>query len=211
MVDGSLQEQLGLTLGSHRVECLDLVLGKNRRGSAPAPHLRAWRACADDQNADDQHHRQQEQTRVSSACTGHALQEEGHEHGRREQGTGGKKQARARDVKDRIAEEPQRQHGLGRPLLLQYEGAEQDQPGDSQAEDLWRTPGVQLTTPHGDQQERHDRRHQQRRAQVVDRAPHRLDRQIEDGADDEQRDHPDGQVDVEDPAPGEVVDEESAE
>jgi len=70
-----------------------------------------------------------------------------------------------------------------------------------------------LAAPDRDQQERHHGRHQQRRAQVVDldRARRRLDGQAQDGADDEQRDRPDGQVDVEDPAPGEVVDEEAAE
>ena len=56
-----------------------------------------------------------------------------------------------------------------------------------------------------------DRGAQERDARVVDGVLGSIDRYVQDGRDDEEGDDPDREVDVEDPAPGEVLGEQPAE
>ena len=80
-----------------------------------------------------------------------------------------------------------------------------------QHDHLGREPGVRRAAEAREQHDRRQRGREQRRAEIVDPVGDGRRLAVEHGGDHEQGHRPDRQVDVEDPAPAQVVDEEAAE
>ncbi len=80
---------------------------------------------------------------------------------------------------------------------------------DDETEDDPRTPSVGLTAPQGDEEKRTDGGDQDGRSRVVDGVGPPGQRQPQDGTGDDEGQDADGDVDVEDPAPRQMVDEEA--
>ena len=95
-------------------------------------------------------------------------------------------------------------------MLGDEEQREQHEAGREQDELLRRGPRVRVPTQAGEQDHRRQPAGEQRDPEPVDLVPHLVHAGVEDRADHPERDRADRQVDVEDPAPGEVVDEEAA-
>lgn len=108
-------------------------------------------------------------------------------------------------------EQLERQHGFGRLAFHEDEGDEQDGAEHGQADDLGRAPGPGGAAEGGDEHEAGGDGGDEEGAEVVDGVLRGPRRDAESGGDHGERDEPDGEVDVEDPAPGQVVDEQSAE
>ena len=109
------------------------------------------------------------------------------------------------------AEEAQIDDRLRGAALLQHEGQDGNETADDEADDCRRRPRVFVPTPHRDQQQHRDTGHQQGRAEPVDSAllvPHG---DVQNGAEHDEGGDAQGQVDVEDPTPGEVFGEQAAE
>ena len=116
-----------------------------------------------------------------------------------------------RDVEDPRAEQRERDDRLGCATLLPDERAEQHDAGDAEAQDHRRSPGVLRAAPGREQDQGADAAAEQSRSEIVDAVTGLGRVQVELEDDDQDREHADREVDVEDPAPGDLVDEEAAE
>ena len=117
----------------------------------------------------------------------------------------------ADDDVHRLGEQAQRHDRLGGALLLDDERGEQCDAGGAEAEDLGRVPRVLAPAPRGDEQDAGQRAGEQRGAGDVDAHLRALERDVQRRDDQAQRGGADRQVDVEDPAPRQVVGEDAAE
>ena len=118
---------------------------------------------------------------------------------------------RAGDAEDAIAEDLQRQDRLGGPRLDEDERGEQDETAHDHHEQLRRTPGIGRAAEARVEHDRREAARQEGCAEVVDLVARPVRARLEGGRDHRERDQADRQVDVEDPAPGQVVDEEPTE
>jgi hypothetical protein len=116
-----------------------------------------------------------------------------------------------RDAEDAVAEDLQRQDRLSSPRFYEHECGERDDARRDQGDHLHRAPGVGGATEARVQHDRRETACEEGRAEVVDLVLDLVGASVEGGSDHGERDQPDRDVDVEDPAPGEVVDEEAAE
>jgi hypothetical protein len=109
------------------------------------------------------------------------------------------------------SEQPHRQDRLGGALLPDDEGDQQRRRCCEEADDRAGAPRVLVAAPHEGEQEGGDAGHEQHGARVVDAVLTSSEGQTQHRGRDDERDDADGDVDVEDPPPAEVVDEEAAE
>ena len=187
--------------------------GERQPADGPAP---VASGAADDPAGPDRsgHHArregQEQQPRVHRRDAGHHLQVERQEDYAAEQAAPGKEAERRADREDRVAEQAQRKDRLGDPRFPCHEGAEQHAPAGDQTDDDRRRPRILGAAPDQRQQQAAHARHQQERTLHVDamRAPDQ--RQVQDAGGDGKRHRADRQVDQKDPAPRQVVDDESA-
>ena len=117
----------------------------------------------------------------------------------------------AGDAEDAVAEDLQRQDRLSSPRLHEHKRDEHDDGGHDQDDQLRRAPGVGGAAEARVEDDPRKTAGKQDSAEVVDRVLGPVGASLEGGADHGERDEADRKVDVEDPAPGEVVDEEPAE
>jgi hypothetical protein len=117
----------------------------------------------------------------------------------------------AGDAEDAVAEDLERQDRLSSPRLHEHERREQGDAPHDQSDHLRRPPGVGGAAEARVEDDRRETAREQSRAEVVDLVPGLVGASLERGRDHGERDQPDRDVDVEDPAPGQVVDEETAE
>ena len=110
-----------------------------------------------------------------------------------------------------VAEERQGQDRLGRTELHQHEERQQHEARDDQSDDLRRAPRPGRAAEAREQDDGAERSREQRGTEIVDRVAPLHGARMERGRDHAERHRADRQVDVEDPAPGEMVDEEAAE
>ena len=172
-------------------------------GDHPAAHDRG--------RQQPEHQGQQLEPRARRALALDDLEEHGHVDDRAEQREPDGEADRARGDEDPVAEQRERHDRLARSRLGQDEQREQHRRDHDEADDLRRAPVVGRAAEADRQDQRGEPAGEERRAEPVDPVPDALDRRVEDDADDHERDDPDRDIDVEDPAPRQVVDEESAE
>lgn len=108
-------------------------------------------------------------------------------------------------------EQLERQHGFDRPPFDLDEPDEEYGSEDGEADDLRRSPRPRGAAERGHEDQAGGDGGDEEGAEVVDGVPGRTHRDVQHGRDHEQGDDPDRQVDVEHPAPGEVLGEETAE
>lgn len=108
------------------------------------------------------------------------------------------------------AEQAERQDRFDGPPFHEEEGAEEEDAEDGETDDPGRTPAPGAAEG-GDEHEAGGDAGDEEGAEVVDRVLLGARRDAQHGGDDDERDETDGEVDVEHPAPGELVDEQSAE
>ncbi len=172
------------------------------------PGARDDLAADDGRDEEPAHHRRELETRARRAAAAHDLEEERQECDRAEERDADDEPDRRADDEDAAAEERQWQDRLLRALLDEREEHEQRDAGDAHDDDLRRAPRIRVPTEARQQNEGREPTCEQRRAEVVDDVVHPIGGRVERRADDDEREHSDGQVDVEDPPPREVVDEE---
>jgi hypothetical protein len=107
--------------------------------------------------------------------------------------------------------QPQRDDRVGGLPGRDQPGRAERQRGGTQAGDHRRGPGVGGAAPAGEQHQADHRAAEQDHARIVDARPALRPGQVQHHAGDDQRDGANGQVDVEDPPPGQVVYQEPAE
>ncbi len=108
-------------------------------------------------------------------------------------------------------EQLQRQYGFGRAPFDGDEGRQQDGGEHGETDDLRGAPAPGRTAEGGDEDQAGRDGRDEEGAEVVDDVLLAADRDVQDGRDDDERDDADRQVDVEHPAPAEVLGEEPAE
>ena len=118
---------------------------------------------------------------------------------------------RGRRPEGGVAEELERHDRLRGPRLDEREEREQRDAGGQRGEHPRRVPGVARPAEARVEDDPRQPHREHERAEPVDPAPLRHLPRLEDARDHRQRDEAERKVDVEDPAPGEVVDEEAAE
>ena len=176
---------------------------------APEP---ADQAAADDRR-DEQpgHHRRQLQSGRRRAPPFHDLQEERQVRHRAEEREPDDEPDAAHTVKIRLRKSSSGRIGSAARCSAKTNKHEQDDAERDQDGDLRRAPLERRAAEAREQHDARQRSGEQRGAEIVDRVLDALGARVEDGGDHEERDRADRQVDVEDPAPREVVDEEAAE
>ena len=168
-------------------------------------------AAPDRRDEDARHHRDEEQPRLGGAVPLDDLQVQRQERDRAEEREPDDEADQARRRERPVPEELGREDRLGGPPLDEREGDEQRDAEHRQADDLHGAPRPGRPA---EAREEHDRREpagEEHRAEVVDRVPHVLGGAVERDGDHRERGGPQRQVDVEDPPPREVLDEEAAE
>ena len=121
------------------------------------------------------------------------------------------KPMRARHGEDAVAEQLEREPGLAAPVPWDHtNSASRTKPTHGHDHDRSGAPRVRRAAEARERDDRRERAGEQHGAAIVDRVLDAVRMRVEDGGDHEQRERADRQVDVEDPAPGEVVDEEAA-
>jgi hypothetical protein len=133
--------------------------------------------------------------------------QEGH---RPEQGQADDEADRAGHRDDAIREERDRKDGLLGAPFDGGEGSQQQQPEQDSRQHPRRGPGHRRASEAGKEHDRRQRPGERRCAEVVDRVPDSLGPRMEDRGDDHQSDRSERKVDVKDPTPRHVVDEEAA-
>ena len=157
------------------------------------------------------HHRRDQQPRGGRTVALHVLEVERQVRDGPEERQADDEADGAGDGEDADAKELQRQDRLSSPRLHEHERGKHDDTCDDEGDHLRRAPGVGRAAETRVEDDRGEAAREQDRAEVVDRLPGSIGASLEDDADHGERDEADRQVDVEDPAPGEVVDEEAAE
>jgi hypothetical protein len=117
----------------------------------------------------------------------------------------------ARHAEDAVAEDLQGQDRLGSARLGEHEPSEQAEASYEHRDHRGRVPGIGGPSEARVKDDCRQTTREQRCAEVVDRVLDLLAGSLERRRDHYQRDEADRDVDVEDPTPGEVVDEEAAE
>ena len=140
----------------------------------------------------------------------HHLQEQRQVGQRAEHREAGREADRGGDGEDRVLEQPQRQDGLGGVAGGEVPGEQQQRGQGEQPDDHRRGPGVRGAAPGGREHDRGGEPGERGRAEVVDLVVLPGAGRGEHHGDHDKRDRADRQVDVEHPAPAEVVDEEPA-
>lgn len=165
----------------------------------------------DDRGADDAaHHRQHQQTGLGGGGAVDHLEEGRQVAGGAEQGDADDEAHQAGDVEDGVTEQAQRDQWFGREV---FGDQEEDGGGDrsgGEAEDDLRAPLVLGAAPTGQQHQAGGRGGEQQRAEDVEAGLGRRPGQLQDHGHDGHGDQPEWDVDVEAPAPGEVVGEVAA-
>ena len=110
-----------------------------------------------------------------------------------------------------VAEESHRHERLRRTQFAPDEGGEQGDGADDHEPDRDLAPREPRAAPFGNEQQGAHPRHHEHGSEVVDRVIDASDRHLEHGGDDEEGGDAEREVDVEDPAPREALDEEAAE
>ena len=152
-----------------------------------------------------EHQRDQRQAAARGRVMLDGLLEERQEGQRAEHGQAEQQAHRGGQREVTVPEDVQRQHRLGGPGFDHEECGQRQCGDDSQHDDLPGAPRVLAAAPAGHQ---HDRRRSDRDdcgAQVVDLVLHSPARQVQRGPQVDQRGPADRHVDVEDPAPGPVL------
>ncbi len=170
---------------------------------------------ADDGGADDPgHHGQHQQPGPGGAGPVDHLQEGRQIAGGAEQGDTGHEAHQAADVEDGVAEQTQRDERFDGEAFGDEEEHDGGERAGAEAGDPPRVPGVLGAAPTRQQHQAGGGGGEQQRAEDVEAtaaaAAGRL-RQFQDEGDDGEGDQAEGDVDVEAPAPGEVVGEVAAE
>ncbi|GGX72339.1 hypothetical protein GCM10010358_28430 [Streptomyces minutiscleroticus] len=166
----------------------------------------------DDRGEDDAaRHGQHEQAGLGGRGAVDHLQEARQVAGRAEQGDADDQAHQRGDVEDGVAEQPQGDDGFGREALGEHEEQRADDGAGGQAEDRAGAPGVLGAAPAGQQHQAGGGGGQQQGAGHVEAGPGGGPGELEDDGDDGQGEQAEGHVDVEAPAPGEVVGEVAAE
>ncbi len=166
----------------------------------------------DDRGADDAgHHRQHEQARLGGGGPVDHLQVGRQVAGGAEQSDADHQADEAGDVEDGVPEQPQRHEGFGGEALDDEEEDGRRGRSGAEAEDHARVPGVLRAAPAGQQEQAGGGGGQQQRAEDVQPGPDGRFREFQRDGDDGESDQAEGHVDVEAPAPGEVVREVAAE
>ncbi|MDQ0752501.1 hypothetical protein QF034_006732 [Streptomyces africanus] len=114
-------------------------------------------------------------------------------------------------LKNGVPEQPQRDEGFGGEVLGDEKEDGRHGRSRTEAEDHARVPGVLRAAPTGQQDQAGGGGGQQQRAEEVQPGLARRFRQLQRDGDDGQGDQAEGHVDVEAPAPGEMVGEVAAE
>ena len=156
----------------------------------------------DQQPADEREH---EQAGHGRAHVVDRLQEEAEVGDRAEQRDPGDQPDQARDVEDAAAEQVPRDDRLGRVPLGEQEQRCQDDEAGPEADDDGRAPGVGGAAPDAEQHDAGRRGGQQEHAEDVEPGAVVVPGQVQREDDHGQRDDPDRDVDIEDPAPAHVV------
>src|SRR5581483_5116046 len=157
------------------------------------------------------HHRRQLQARRRRTAALRDLEEERQVRDGAEEREADDEADRRTDREDPVAEQLERQDRLGRTALGEDEGGEQHHRERDQQERLVRAPGERRAAEAREEDDAREAAGEEHRAEVVDRVLDPLGARVEHRRDHEERERADGEVDVEDPAPREVVDEEPAE
>ena len=155
-----------------------------------------------------EHHRRQQQARRRRAPSFHDLHVERQVRDRPEQGDADDEPDPARDRERPILEQRQRQDRLRGTALSKHEEREQHRAEHRQPDRLDRPPRVGRPTEAREEHHRGQASRQQPCPEVVDRVSCAVCTGVEGDRDHRQCEQTDGQVDVEDPMPGEAVDEE---
>ena len=158
-----------------------------------------------------EHHRRHQKARLGRAVALDDLQVQRHERDRAEEGEPDHEADGAGRSERRVAEELERQDRLGGARLDQREQREQCGAADDRGEHPRSAPRVARAAEARVEDHAGQARGEDDRAEPVDPMPlcHLL--RLEGGRDHRQRSRAERQVDVEDPPPREVVDEEAAE
>ncbi len=166
----------------------------------------------DDGRADDAaHHGQHQQSGLGRRGPVDHLEVGGQIAGGAEQGDADDQAHQPGDVEDGVAEQPQRDEGFDGEALDGQEGGGGGEGARAEAEDDAGVPGVLGAAPAGEQDQAGGGGGQQQCAEHVEAAAARRLRQFQHQGDDDHGDQAEGHVDVEAPAPGEVVGEVAAE
>ncbi len=166
----------------------------------------------DDRGDDDAaHHGQHQQAGLGGAGAVDHLQEGRQVAGGAEQGDADDEADQGGDVEDGVPEQPQRDERFGREALGDQE--EEGGPGRSggEPEDDLRAPRVLGAAPAGEQDQAGGGGSEEQGAGDVEARLDPWSGQLQDDGDDGHGDQAEGHVDVEAPAPGEVVGEVAAE
>jgi hypothetical protein len=161
-----------------------------------------------DEQPEDQ--RQQLEAGAGRRGAGDDLQEERQVGRRAEEAEADDEADRARHGEHAAGEQAHRQHRLGRALLDRDEQRGGGDGDDAEADDLPRAPAVGLAAQARRQHEAAGGEAEQDRAEHVDACLATLLWHAQGDRDHRKGDDPDRQVDVEDPAPRGVVDQEAA-
>ncbi len=139
------------------------------------------------------------------------LEVERHERDRAEEREPDHEADRARRAEGRVAEELERQDRLGGARFGEREQREQRDAADERRKHPRRVPGVGRAAEAGVEDDPGKARGEHDRSEVVDPVPLGRRSGTEGARDHRERERTEREVDVEDPAPGEVVDEEASE
>jgi hypothetical protein len=141
----------------------------------------------------------------------HDLQIERQERDRAEERDADDEADRACRRKSLVAEELERQNRLGGSRLDEREEGEQRDAARDHDEQRGRSPRVRRSAEAGVEDDAREAAGEDERPEVIDLVPPARLARLEHGPDHGDREDADREVDVEDPAPREVVDEEAAE
>ena len=183
--------------------------GPRDRERAVTPRARDDLPAHDGGEQQPGHHRRQLQAGARRIAAAHDLQEERQEGDRAEERDPDDEPHGRAHHEDAVAKQRQRQDRLARAPLGEREEDEQDDTDDRESNDLRRSPRVCRAAEAREQDDGTEATGEERGAEIVDRVLQALRGRVERGSDDEKGDDADRHVDVEDPAPRQVVDEEA--